>query len=159
LVINLSKLAVSDYAAWWGAIIATLALVWNIIVAVRAGARLHVTATPNMQIFPLAPGEEDRTYIHVNAINRGNSATTITHFCGYRFDNLWDLIRNKKQHFIVNGTSDGLPVPYKLAPGDEWRGIADQVLMLKDFKGKYFYIGVIHNQGKKPIYKRVKLNA
>lgn len=159
MVIDLSTVTASDYAAWWGATIATLALIWNIVVAIRSGARIHVTATPNMQVFPPNPGEEDSSYIFINAVNRGNSATTITHFCGYQANTFWDLIKNNKQHFIVNGTPDGLPVPHKVAPGDEWRGVANQGLISEGFKGKYFYIGIIHNQRKKPIYKRVKLNA
>lgn len=159
MIIDLSGLGPSDYAAWWGAAIATLALVWNIVIAVRAGARLHVTATPNMKVFPPNPGEEDYSYIFVYAVNRGSSATTVTHFCGYHADTLWDLIRGKRQYFMVNGTPDGLPVPYKVNPGDEWRGVANQDRIFQNFKGKYFYVGVIHNQRKKPIYKRVKINA
>ena len=159
MAIDFSNISSTDYAAWWGAVIATLALVWNIIVSIRSGARLHVTATPNMRMFPPNPDEEDKSFIFVNAVNRGTSDATITHFCGYQADSFWNLIRNKKQYFVVNGTSDGLPISTKVSPGEEWRGMADQELIMKDFKGKYFYIGVIHNQRKKPIYKRVKLNA
>lgn len=157
--IDFSKLNPSDYAAWWGAVIATLALVWNIIAALRAGARVHVTASPNMQMFPPNPSEENKQYIHISAVNRGSSATTITHFLGYSADNLWSLLRNKKQHFIVNGADGSSSVPMKINPGDEWCGIADQDAVMEGFKGKYFYLGVIHNQKKKPIYKRVKIGA
>ena len=157
--IDFSNLKLSDYAAWWGVTIATLALVWNIVTALRSGARLEVTAKPNMQSFPPNPGEEDNSYIYVKAINRGNSATTITNFCGYSADSFRDRIRkNKRQHFMVHNAPDASPIPCKLNPGDEWYGYANQELVFKKVSANYFYIGVIHNQRKKPIYKRVKIN-
>jgi hypothetical protein len=66
----------------------------------------------------------------------------------------------KKQQFVINThPSLGKPVPYVLAPGEEWSSLANQ----KDIQGKsaggYLYLGVIHNQRKRPVYKRIKLNA
>jgi len=160
MVIDLSKFSVSDYAAWWGAIIATLALVWNIILAIRSGARIRVRANPNMKIFPKQPITGDNRYISVTAVNHGNSPTTITHFCGYYTSSLWDSIRGRKQNFVVNvHPSLGKPVPYVLAPGEEWNSLADQDDIMKQSGGGYLYIGIIHNQRKRPIYKRIKLNA
>ncbi len=118
-----------------------------------------MTAAPNLMAFPPDPGEEGKTYIHVSAINRGNSATTVTHFLGYSSNNLWDLIRSKKQHFIVHGASGSSPIPHKIHPGDEWRGVADQDIMKEHFTGKYLYLGIVHNQRKKPIFRRVKYSA
>ncbi len=158
--IDFSAIDPSDYAAWWGAVIATLALIWNIIVAIRSGARLHVVVSPNMQVYPPSPGQKDKTYIHVSAVNRGDSATTITNFLGYSSDSILGFFSNKhRQHFLVNGTSDSNPIPFKLAPGDEWRGMADQTLMLQGFYKNYFYLGVLDNQSKKPIYKRVRIST
>lgn len=51
MVIDFSKFTISDYAAWWGAVIATLALIWNIVIAARSGARVKVRVSPNMKIF------------------------------------------------------------------------------------------------------------
>ena len=152
--------SISDYAAWWGAIIATLALLWNIVVAIQSGPRVYVRASPNMKVFPEDPITKDKTYISVIAVNRGNAPTTITHFCGFYADSLWNLIRRKRQHFIINAhPSLGKPVPYVLAPGKEWSNLADQD-DIQDKMGKgYLYIGIIHNQKKRPIYTRVKLRA
>jgi len=156
--VDITQLNPSDYAAWWGAVIATLALIWNIVVAIRSGARIHVNTSPNMKIFPPNPGQEDKTYILVNAVNRGSSSTTITHFLGFSTDNILGLVSTRyRQNFIVNGTPDSNTVPYKLAPGDEWRGMADQAVMLDDVCKKFLYLGVQHNQSKHPIYKRVRI--
>jgi hypothetical protein len=160
MIIDLSKLTPSDYAAWWGAIIATLALIWNIIIALRSGPRIKVTASPNMKVYPQQPITEDNTYISVRAINRGTSPTTITHFAGFYAPNLWALLRGKKQHFVVNTHPVlGNPIPFVLKPGEEWSSLADQNDLTEKSEQGYLYLGVYHNQGKRPIFKRVKFNA
>ena len=158
---DFSSWSTSDYAAWWGAVIATLALTWNIVVALRSGPRIRVRATSNMQIYPRQPLTGDKSYISLTAVNHGNAPTTITHFCGYYSTSLWKLIKGKKQNFIVNtGHELGQTVPFKLAPGEEWSSLADQSDMEeKCGKGGYLYMGIIHNQRKRPVYVRVKLRA
>lgn len=157
MVIDFAKLTASDYAAWWGAIIATLALVWNIVVAVRSGARVKVRANSNMMIYPEDPITAGKTYISVKAVNHGTSPTTITHFCGYYAPTFWDLIRGKKQQFVVNThPALGKQVPYVLSPGEEWQSMADQQELQNHYSGGYLYLGIIHNQRNRPIYKRVK---
>ena len=158
--IDFSTWSASDFAAWWGAVVATLAVIWNIIVAIRSGARVHVRANPNMQVFPRQPITEDKTYISVTAVNRGNSSTTITHFCGYYIKSFWGLLRGEKQEFIVNtDLSLGKPIPFVLHPGEEWSSMADQKSIEEKCIGGHLYIGIIHNQRKRPVYKRVKFKA
>ena len=82
---------------------------------------------------------------------------TITHFCGFYAHSFWDLMRGKKQQFVVpTHPALGKTVPYVLAPGDQWSSLADQDDMLKKAKGGFLYLGIIHNQRKRPLYKRVK---
>jgi hypothetical protein len=111
-----------------------------------------------MIVFPRNPLTGDKLYISVTAVNRGNAPTTITHFCGYHTKNLWDLIRRKRQNFVVN-THPGLgkQVPCVLAPGEEWQNMADQENLQESFKGGFLYIGVIHNQRARPVYVRIHL--
>ncbi|MFZ3136192.1 MAG: hypothetical protein WA126_02235 [Thermodesulfovibrionales bacterium] len=158
--IDFSKWSASDFAAWWGAIVATLAVIWNIVVAIRSGARVYVRATPEMQVFPRQPITEDNIYISVTAINRGNSSTTITHFCGYYTKSIWNRIRGKKQAFIVNtDPSLGKTIPYVLRPGEEWSSMANQKSIQEKCAGGLLYIGIIHNQRKRPVYKRVRFRV
>lgn len=160
MVIDFSTFTANDYAAWWGAAIASLALVWNIVVAVRSGARIRVRASPNMKIYPEQPITGDKTYISVTAVNHGTLPTTITHFCGFYAQTFWDLMRGKKQHFIINVNAGlGKTVPYVLAPGEEWSSLADQDDIFKKAKGGFLYLGIIHNQKTRPIYKRVKVDV
>ncbi|RII26493.1 MAG: hypothetical protein CXR30_16580 [Geobacter sp.] len=155
--IDFSKFSVNDCAAWWGATVATLAFVWNVIIAIRTGARVRVRAVPNMMVIPPITEDEDKTYISVTAVNHGTSPTTITHFCGFYSTSLWNLIRGRKQPFIVNAHPVlGKQTPHVLAPGEEWSNMADQKGLQEKSKGGYLYLGIIHNQRKRPIYKRVK---
>lgn len=157
---DLSAWSISDFAAWWGAIVATLALVWNIVVALRDGPRVTVRAVPDMQIFPKDPITGDKTYVSVTAVNRGNAPTTITHFCGYYSKNLWSRLFGKRQEFmIMTNPLLGKDVPYVLRPGEEWSSMADENDMLKKLGAGYLYLGVLHNQSKKPCYVRVRIRS
>ncbi|MGH8194067.1 MAG: hypothetical protein ACREQ8_06665 [Woeseiaceae bacterium] len=151
---------ISDYAAWWGAVIASLAFTWNVVSALRAGPRIVVRVTPNMQMFPRAPLTGDREYVSIVAVNVGTGPTTITHCCGYAVTmTKWSFRRGSKQLFIVNCDAQlGNTVPHVLLPGEQWHNLADQAeLQLKGQKRRV-YLGVIHNQRKRPVYKRVKLD-
>jgi len=155
---DLSAWTASDYAAWWGAVIATLALAWNIVVALRAGARVKVRATPNMMIMPRQPVTGDRRFIFVTAVNRGSAPTTITHFLGFHAASVLHLIRRNREHFAVNtGGGLGLHLPYVLQPGQEWQGMADQQELAESFRGGFLFVGVQHNQRNRAVYVRVRL--
>ncbi|MBE0493117.1 MAG: hypothetical protein IBX48_02135 [Thiomicrospira sp.] len=124
MIIDFTTLQASDYAAWWGAIIASLTLTWNIVVAIRSGARLKIYVTPNMELHPPHPGKEGQRYIHVRAVNNGTLATTITHFCGYTAKTQFHSVTKNVQPFIImNGNFN---IPFKLKPGEKWTGLASQ---------------------------------
>jgi hypothetical protein len=159
--LDLSTLTPSDYAAWWGAIIASLALVWNIVVAVRSGARIKVSVSPNMRIYPSQPPTYDNEYVAVKAVNVGNGPTTITHCLGYYTKNKWGIVlKQHRQPFVINtNRATGNDVPHVLNPGEEWANLADQNFLKERAKGSWLYLGVIHNQKRRPIYKRVRLDS
>ncbi len=159
MIIDFSQLSASEYAAWWGAIIATLTLVWGVIVTIRSGARVYVTATPNMRIYPTQPTTGESLYISVKAVNRGTSPTTITHLLGYYAPTVLDSIRKqKRQHFVIPAYEIcGNIIPYVLKPGEEWGNLVKQENFEEEISCKYLYVGVQHNQKKETIYKRVKI--
>lgn len=157
---DISTWSISDYAAWWGAVVATLTLIWNFVVAFRSGPRIHVRVNPNMQILSKAPATGDKNFISVTAVNRGTAPTTITHFCGFYTDSLWNLIRGNRQQFIITTNSVmGKDVPYVLKPGEQWNRWADQHDLQKKVGNGYLYLGVTHNQRKRPVYQRVCFNS
>lgn len=145
-------MSVSDYAAWWGASVATLALGWNIYRGLRSGPRVKVTATPDMQSFT-----SDKRYILVRAINRGGAPTTITHLVGVHTKSFFDFLRRRRKQFISPSGLPGDPVPYVLKPGEEWSNVVDQADVQRQCQGGYLYMGIIHNQRKRAVYARVHL--
>ena len=161
MIIDLSNFTPSDYAAWWGAFVASLAFLWNVVAAVRSGPRVKITVTPDMQIYPNQPPTNDNTYVAVRAVNVGTGKTTITHCAGYYTTNILGVLLKKyRQQFMINiDHQTGHPVPFMLEPGAEWANLADQKFLMERAGNGRVYLGIIHNQRKRPIYKRVKLNG
>ncbi len=158
MIIDLSNFTVSDYAAWWGAIVASLALTWNIIRTLRAGARVKVKVTANIRVYPSQPPTYENDYISIKAVNLGTGPTTITHCAGFYTKSIWGIIKkSERQHFVVNiSPLTGKDIPFVLEPGNEWSNLAAQDELLEKSSNGHLYIGIIHNQRRKPIYKRVK---
>ena len=158
MILDLSNFSASDYAAWWGAIVASLALTWNIIQTIRAGARIEVVITPNMKVYPPQPPTNDNDYIAVKAVNRGTGPTTITHCAGFYTNSRWGLIKkSERQQFVINISPEtGTKIPFVLEPGAEWNNLAAQADLFKMSGSGYLYLGIYHNQRSKPVYKRVK---
>jgi hypothetical protein len=114
-----------------------------------------------MQIFPSQAPTHDKTYVSVRAVNVGTGKTTITHCAGYYTTNILGVLLKKyRQPFMINiNNQTGHPVPFILEPGTEWGNLADQEFLMERTENGRVYLGIIHNQRKRPIYKRVKLKA
>ncbi len=150
---SLFRLSITEYAAWWGAIIATFTLLWNIYKWIKRGAKVIVRISPNMRQMG-----EGRTFIFVEVVNRGDLPTTITHLVGVYYPSILKRLLRKKHNYIYPYPGHGPAIPFMLNPGDRWTGSIDQAEAEKKFKGKgFFYCGVIHSTKKKPVFKRVDL--
>lgn len=155
----MSKVSLTDVVAWWGAIVATLVLLWDVYKWTRRGPDVRVEATPNMKVFPRLPHTTDTTFIFVAATNHGAQPTTITHLAGVHYPSFWHkLARRGAEHFVVMNNALGSPFPHVLGPGERWTGAVDQDDAVKKYgtSGK-FYCGVFHSGSKKPIYRHVHL--
>ena len=161
MTLDISQFGPSDYAAWWGAIIASLAFLWNIVVAICSGARVCVRVTPDIRVYPSGPPTYESDYVSVTAVNVGNGPTTITHCAGYYTKNVLGIFLKKhRQPFMINvNTATGGGIPFVLAPGTEWANLADQAFLLERAGKGRVYLGIIHNQAKSPVYKRVKFGG
>jgi hypothetical protein len=158
MVVDTSLWTASDYAAWWGAVVATAAFIWQAVRELRSGPRIRVRASPNVIIFPKRPPLEG-TYISVTAVNLGTATTTVTHFVGFCYLTRWSCFRRKRQHFAIpTGLPIGKSLPCVLGPGEEWSNMIDQDDLEAKMKPRYLYVGVIHNQRRRPVYVRVRLN-
>ncbi len=157
---NFSLWSSSDYAAW-GAVVATLALAWNIVRTWRSGPRIYLNTKPDMALLPETPATRNKIYIAVTAVNRGNATTTITNLHGYHSTAFWDHNKKQRQNFVIPTYEDfGNRIPYVLKPGEDWHYLIDQSAMQEKFGSGYLSIAVTHNQRNRPVYaRRVRINA
>jgi len=158
-MIDFDTWTISDYAAWWGAIVATIAVVWNLVSAMLSGPRILLRVSKNMQTLPATQQTAGRTFVFVNAVNIGTATTTITHMCGYNAPNFIALLFKRKRKQLIGNEHESLGplLPHVLRPGEEWSNAFDQEYLEEKFSDGWLYVGVIHNQKKRPVYKRVKL--
>lgn len=147
--------------AWWGAIVATLVLIWDVYKWKRSGLLLRVTARPNMRSMD---ENSEGVYIFVEVSNIGDKSTTLTHLVGVCYKSrLAVFLRKPNYSFFVPNAMSTKTLPFLLIPGDRWMGGIDQRNLEKGFKEKgikkisYLYCGVNDSSKSKPTLVRVKL--
>jgi hypothetical protein len=149
----------STIAAWWGAIIASVVLLWDIFKWFTKGARMRVTAAPNMQEVNNNTGKlDDKKTIFVEACNVGDLSTTITHLLVYEYNSRWDRLRNKPSQHGFIPIKGSFALPYFLASGGRWDGQIDQEDVIEKYDtDKLIYCGIAHTFSKKPKLVKVDL--
>jgi hypothetical protein len=152
----------SVVAAWWGAIVASIVLLWDIFKWLTKGARVLIHAKPNMQTLNQLEGKlNDDKNILVEVINIGDLPTTITHLVFYEYKSFLEKILNKPiTQGVIPYQGRGMQeLPYLLGPGARWVGMISQAdLEEKTQNDSVFYCGVIHTLRKKPVRARVILH-
>jgi hypothetical protein len=78
-----------DPIAIYAAIIASVALGWQIFTWLRNGPRLRIRAFPNEVLLGRAHAPDDRLHIVLNVVNVGNAETTLTHMLLICYPSLW----------------------------------------------------------------------
>jgi hypothetical protein len=144
----------SEVAAWWGAVIATVVLVWDIFKWARAGVRLKVHAVPNMQV---AGDATETKLVHIEVVNRGDKTTTITHLAFYEFASTLDRLRGKRKAAGIVPYPEGPQLPYELAPGKRWAATVRQAGLFPHFSGGQVYCVIIHSGRDKEVLCRLKM--
>ena len=148
----------TELAAWWGAAIASLVLVWDIFKWKRTGPILKVSASPDMQtIGGLPDGLQDKKFVAVEVTNTGDRKTTLTHLVGFHYASKFQWLRRKKNKtFIVANPAFSATLPHVLESGERWLGGIEQNKELEEISRKgYLYCGVYHSSGKRPVLQRV----
>ena len=155
-------MSATDVAAWIGALTGTGALLWDIFKWVHSGARLKVSAAPNMTgVGGTALLLGDKTCVTVEATNIGQSKTTITHVVGIQYKSLWHRLARRKPltTIVVLNPSPG-KLPCVLDAGERWIGMIEQNEELERMSREgYLYVGVYHSTGKRPTVERVVIHA
>lgn len=147
----------SDVAAWWGALIATVVLIWDIFKWSKEGPTLDVDVTPNMKVVG-DPLRQADTYIAIRATNSGDLPTTITNVGLKHFKNRLAFLRGRPDsQWIVVKPDFARPLPYLVAPGDIWDGgaLQDERALGLMSKG-LLYCYVFHSASKRPVRRLVR---
>jgi hypothetical protein len=148
----------TDIVAWWGAIIATVVLGWDIYKWKQSGPKIRISVAPNMETYgamPQALAGQTFTIVEVN--NIGDRSTTITHLFGYCNPSLLHRLRGKKKKtFIIANPAVSGPLPYVLNPGEQWLGgIKQDADLERRSRDGYMYCGIYHSNSKKAIVQRL----
>ena len=111
---------ITTFVAWWGAIIATGVLLWNIYKEFwRTGARFRIQARLNWHI--VEDPNPGNTYVNVEVTNTGDQAANITKLCFIHYANWWYyLTRQTKDEYLILNTNSIEELPYRLMAGDTW---------------------------------------
>ncbi|MBI3370533.1 MAG: hypothetical protein HY017_02085 [Betaproteobacteria bacterium] len=146
----------TEIVAWWGAILATIVLFWDVYKWRAAGPKLRVSVQSGMESINMLQ-YDGKTLILVNVSNYGDRPTTFTNLGYLYFTNLWNRIRRRPDKAaIIPNPSDVHPLPHELKQGSLWSGIAiqdDQVT--KWAKEGRLYCVLYHSHSERPIYRRV----
>jgi len=157
---GLPQMTASDIAAWWGAIVASIVVLWDVFKWRASQVNLRVSAQPNMRTVTHSGKLDDDLNIFVEAVNNGDKSTTITHLVVKHYSNIFYRLRGKtSMQGLVALPGGTQPLPFELGPGKRWAGLIDQ----KEVEAKagingYFYCGIIHTASKNDKLVRVRID-
>jgi hypothetical protein len=154
----MADIKASDIAAWWGAGLATIVLLWDVYKWRSSRVNLRISAQPYMQsLNPITKRLDDDLNIYVEVVNNGDKTTTLTHLMVKHYRNTFDRLRGKTSMQGLVPNPGGGTLPFELGPGKRWTALMDQ----KDLEAKsgtdgYLYCGIAHSAASIGQYVRVK---
>jgi hypothetical protein len=153
--INLN-LSITEIVAWWGAIIATSLLLWDIYKWKTSGPKVGITVSSNI-ITVGDPIREGKTYISVKAVNTGTRQTTISNLCMQHYSTCWSLFRKKPdESMVITNPGISRPIPHVLQPGTIWNGLIHQDDSVVEMATQgYLICELFISNKKKPITRRI----
>jgi hypothetical protein len=103
-----------------------------------SGPRLHLSVMPDAISMP---DDGQGTRVALNVINRGTTATMLTHMVVYSFPSLWRRWRFKAE---LSGLVNSTNIPFELDVNKSWLGYMFYNKEAEDYRAKgQLYIGVI----------------
>ena len=151
-------MSASDIAAWWGAVVATLVLGWDVFKWRKTGLRLRLSISPGMKTHGDVPNAgPQKSYVLIEVVNIGDKKTELTHVAGLYYKSRLQRLRGKNQQsFLVLNPAFTTHFPCFLAPGERWLGGIEQTQELEELsRSGLLYCGIFHSGSTKPITSRV----
>ena len=122
----------TEIAAWWGALVASAVLLWDIYKWKMQGPKLVLRLLPNSLVVGDA-SLEDKTWVSVTVTNVGSQPTMIKSIGMLYFSSYLRRLRKQSEKAAVfPNPNQRDPLPRRLEPGDEWRGLIPQTRLDKD---------------------------
>lgn len=147
----------TNVVAWWGAIVATVILLWDIYKWVASGPKLRINVRSNRQLIGF-PGREDESLVTVEAVNIGDRPTTLTAVGLIHYSGWFNHLRRKPAAgFDVPNSTITQPLPFVLEPGKMWTGGIPQNEDLRRMASEgHLLCQLCDSWHTKPFQKRIK---
>lgn len=161
MILTESIMTVSDYAAWWGAIIATLVFIWEIYKWHDDRPKLRVTIGSDLVIWNELTGIGDKKYLRISVVNRGGTTTKIEalHFFHYKSYFKFLFSKPSQNAWLIHVVHPNEPMPFKIDINERWTVNLEQTDELYEFsKNGFFCVAIYCSHCDKPIRKKIKFN-
>lgn len=148
----------SILAAWWGALIATIVLLFDYYKWARSGPRIRCDSKYGWKM--MVEGVDDNNeYIIFSVTNTGNLPTTITKQAALYWPNRIKryLCKSTTQFYIKGGLHGMGQIPMIIKPGEIWNGAArinDDIHSLMNEVG-YLYLSLEFSHRRRPYLFKV----
>jgi hypothetical protein len=155
--INIAS-TISEVAAWWGAILATIVLFWDIYKWRTSGPLISLSCSANSQIVG-GHQNEKKIFIVVKARNTGGSSTTITNLTlKYYKTFAHALFRIPDEQSVVINPGLPYPLPHTLVAGSIWDGMINQTKKIEEQAVHgYLYCELHYSNSAHPKRARIKI--
>ena len=150
---------ITTIIAWWGAILSTLVLVWDIYKWKMSGPKIRFTVQTGMESINM-PKYDGKTLILTNVTNYGEQPTTITNLGLLWYKSIWSQIRSRPDKaFVIPNPNFDFPLPFQLTQGSVWSGITVQDEQIIDMatKGRlYCMLSISHSKKSEKLRVTIK---
>ena len=149
---GIGEMTASDVAAWWGAILATGAVLFDFYKWRKAGPQITLSAMPDMETNG-RPEFSGKVLTLIQACNTGDRASTITRVGFEYYPTTWRRLRRRPILSHIR-CSD---IPHKIEPGAVWQWFAFQSDELtRQISAGKLYCAIQCSTEKRPILTQVR---
>lgn len=149
----------TEWAAWFGAVTGSGALLWDIYKWKTAGPKLRVRASAGWRLISEPP--DSTTYINVEVSNVGSAATTLKELAFRPVPTWWQRVTrtaSPRQYTVLNPLF-ARSLPLKLEAGERWSGFAVQDGKLDELlRCRRLHCLVYHSYSEEPVVSKVKMS-
>jgi hypothetical protein len=149
----------SIIAAWWGAIVASVVLLWDVYKWLHKGPRISIKATPNMRGAVVGSIPAGPFYLYIEVSNTGDAQTTISALEVCQAKSRLHLLFNKTTNHGSILRND-MMLPHEIKAGGLWQSKIDQAdLREKLDENNKVYCSIKHTFSAKPVYSEIDISS